>query len=336
MKKTCLTVLLTLLPMPLVAAEKPKRLTVATWNIEWFYDNDTRDNHSRLARKLSAPSREEWDWRLEGVAEAVAEMKPDILAMQEVENERVVWRLQQRLKDVHDLRYNIAFAQGRDFHTEQDVALLWRDGLRRFGRFERWGEQLDRDRFQSVPKHLVAEFQWGEGPKAERLTLVNVHLRAMPDNADDRRRQSRTLKAWLDDALRRGENVILLGDVNTEMKKGEAAADNEVGILTGLNTPEPHDALIDLNERIDEDDPYTHLIFRQFDRILVSPTLVSDEPGRKDLVFKNIAVRRDVCVRGEKQDEDHWNIFYDIDQDERDLSDHYPVVAEFEFVGKDD
>jgi len=336
MKKSCLVLLLTLLPLPLAAADLPERLRVATWNIEWFFDHETGDNHSDLAKQLSAPSKAEWRWRVNGVARAVAKLDVDILALQEIENGRVLGQLQQRLRDKHDMYYNVAFVQGRDTYTEQDVALLWRNGLRRVGRFERWGDQFDGRRFQTVPKHLFAEFQWGEGDAAERLLLVNVHLRAMPKGSADRQRQARTLKAWLEDALRRGENVMLLGDVNTEIKRGKATAEDEMGILLGLDTPAEHDRLVDLHERIDEDDPYTHLIFRQFDRILVSPSLIEDDPARADLVFKQAAVRRDACVVGEKQDEDHWNIYYEIDQAERDLSDHYPVVAEFAFDVKGD
>ena len=33
-------------------------------------------------------------------------------------------------------------------------------------------------------------------------------------------------------------------------------------------------------------------------------------------------------IRG-KQDEDHYNIYYEIDESEQDISDHYPVVATF-------
>jgi endonuclease/exonuclease/phosphatase (EEP) superfamily protein YafD len=35
-------------------------------------------------------------------------------------------------------------------------------------------------------------------------------------------------------------------------------------------------------------------------------------------------------VRGEQADRDHWNNFYKIPQAERDVSDHYPLLVEFE------
>ncbi|HEX5103579.1 MAG TPA: hypothetical protein VFV87_07210, partial [Pirellulaceae bacterium] len=64
----------------------PEKIVVATWNVEWLFDNYTGDNPNELARSQSAPSREAWDWKLAGVAKVIAEIKPTILALQEVEN----------------------------------------------------------------------------------------------------------------------------------------------------------------------------------------------------------------------------------------------------------
>jgi endonuclease/exonuclease/phosphatase family metal-dependent hydrolase len=313
------------------ADEKPGRLVIATWNVEWFFDEYTGDNYSKLAKQLSAPSRDEWDWRLAGVAEAIAEMQPDILALQEVENQRVLWYLVQRLEKEHSLTYRIAFVQGRDFYTEQDVAILYRSGLVEFGRRIQSQEMFGDHQYHQIRKHIFATFEWGQGDEKEKLRLVNVHLRAMPEQADIRRRQARLLKAWLNEAIARGDNVILLGDMNVNQKYSEATPETPAGILRGMHTATEDDDLVDLHGRLKEDDRHTHLIFKQFDRILVSKPLTTDMEGKIDLVLKSIRIPREVCVRGEKQDEDHWNIFYDIDQDERDLSDHYPVVAEFEF-----
>ena len=152
----------------------------------------------------------------------------------------------------------------------------------------------------------------------------------MPENAVVRMRQARLLRRWFGEQIRRGENVMILGDINSEEKFADTARDREVGILRGLTTPDTNDDLVDLHQFVPQSKRYTHLIFRQFDRILVTNSLMRDEPGRRDLVFKSVQVRHDLAVQGKKQDEDHWNIYYEIPQRERDLSDHYPVVAEFE------
>ena len=48
-------------------------------------------------------------------------------------------------------------------------------------------------------------------------------------------------------------------------------------------------------------------------------------------MLQRVSRRKDLVVRGREQDADHWNALYQIPRDERDLSDHYPLVAEFEF-----
>jgi hypothetical protein len=57
---------------------------------------------------------------------------------------------------------------------------------------------------------------------------------------------------------------------------------------------------------------------------------MNDAADRVDLVFSRIITRQDLVVVGE-QDKDHFNVFYQITQTERDISDHYPVMAEFLF-----
>lgn len=76
----------------------------------------------------------------------------------------------------------------------------------------------------------------------------------------------------------------------------------------------------------------THLLVgKQFDRILVSRSLVEDESGRPDLCLRSVAVRPDLSIRGDADEPDeHWNHYWEIETAHRDLSDHYPLVAEFE------
>ena len=72
------------------ADEKPDSVTVATWNLEWFYDDFQGDNRTDLSREQSSPDRSEWDWKKRVVAEVIAEIRPTILCLQEVENRDVV------------------------------------------------------------------------------------------------------------------------------------------------------------------------------------------------------------------------------------------------------
>lgn len=80
------------------ADPKPEKITVATWNLEWFFDNYQGDNRSDLAKKLSAPTRADWDWRLKHTADVIAKLQPTILCLQEVENQQVVYYLRKNSK----------------------------------------------------------------------------------------------------------------------------------------------------------------------------------------------------------------------------------------------
>ncbi len=315
---------------PVSADEKPSKLTIATWNLEWFFDQYTGDNSADLAKKQAAPSREEWDWKLAGVAKVISQIKPDILALQEVENRRVLFYLNQRLKSEYGLNYRIAFVEGEDFFTEQDVAIMALSGLTGFGRRERTKEQFQDKKFYNLTKHIVADFEWGTGAEREKLTLINLHTRAMSNGAEIRRRQARLVREWMQEHITPQRNFIILGDLNSDELAAATTKEGDMGIFLGLNTPSQDDDLFDTHLKLSGDAKASHLNHMQYDRILCTDALIKDDPGRSDLVFKSSVIRRDLVVRGKEQDKDHMDIFWQIPQDERDLSDHYPLVAEFE------
>jgi hypothetical protein len=86
--------------------------------------------------------------------------------------------------------------------------------------------------------------------------------------------------------------------------------------------------LRDLDEFLAPERQLTHMIDRAFDRILVSENMLEDAPERRDLVFTTVRNYRELVIRGSK-DLDHRDAFFDIPQAERDVSDHYPLMAEF-------
>ena len=307
--------------------EPPTKITVATWNLEWFYDDYKGDNRGELAKKLSAPSREEWDWRLNKVAGVIAKLKPTILALQEVENQQVVYYLTRKLQKVHGIKYRIAFIQGYDFFTEQDVAVIYQDGLVEYSRREQTASEYKSNRFRNVSKHLFARFQWGDGEAKQTLNLVNVHLTATPKKEDVRKKQCRLIHHWMKEKLEAGENVMILGDFNTEHKAGTYSKDTDIGIMAGRETESTGDDLTDLHTKLPEDQQMTHMIDRAFDRILVSASMMADDENRKDMVVSRAVTRSDLVIQGEK-DKDHRDVYYKIKREERDLSDHYPMMVE--------
>jgi endonuclease/exonuclease/phosphatase family metal-dependent hydrolase len=129
-----------------------------------------------------------------------------------------------------------------------------------------------------------------------------------------------------------GENRVLLGDLNVEELAGivEPNGDGMYELL-GKRTDSEVDDLYDLLERIPAENRQTHLILpKQFDRILVSKPMLSETPG-PGIKFKAIEVLSRYNIRGEGADMDHWDTRYTKDHRERDISDHHPLMATFEF-----
>ena len=137
------------------------------------------------------------------------------------------------------------------------------------------------------------------------------------------------MRHWLNDAIKAGVNVAVIGDINSEESYETTTKDGDIGTLRGLNTPATDDDLTDLFEFYKGESKETHLIHKQFDHILVTPSLVKGRLGGGGLLFKSIDIRKDLVIRGKEQDKDHMDVFWQIPEEERDVSDHYPVVAEF-------
>ena len=313
------------------ADKAPSQLTIATWNLEWFFDDFKANNRSDVAKEQSAPNRAEWDWRVGNFAAAIAKFEPTILAVQEIEDRGVMQNLTKVLKEHFNLSYRVAFIDGFDSGTEQDVAVIFRSGLVELARREQNNSMFESKEFYNLSKHLITRFEWQNGDNVIPLTLLNVHLRATADAAELRQKQTKLAHEWMRKAIMRGENVIILGDLNVEESVGEIQAGGDgMHTLLGLDTPEPNDNLVDLLERAPAEKRRTHLILdKQFDRILASPTLVDGKGGYK---FKQIEVLSQWNIRGTGPDADHWDTRYTKDYAERDLSDHHPVMATFELV----
>lgn len=307
----------------------PETLVVATWNLEWFFDDHTGDNYSDLARQQSAPGREEWEWKLAGVAAAIAQIKPTILALQEVENRRVLYYLTRKLKSDYGLDYSVAFIEGDDFFTEQDVAVLAQSGLVGFAFKRQSKEMFESEQFYNVSKHIFAQFEWTVGGQKMELLMVNVHFRAMPEAVALRKRQARLIHHWINDSIRAGRNVVVLGDINTEETFETTTADGDLGTLRGLDTAATDDDLVDMFQFYNGQLPETHLTHNQFDHILITPSLVKPPAGRPGFSAASVTIRRALVIRGAGQDKDHMDAYWKIVPAERDISDHYPVVAEF-------
>jgi len=316
---------------PWPADRAPESLKIATWNLEWFFDDFKGNNRSDVAKEQSAPSREEWEWRLNMFAAAIAKFEPTILAVQEIEDRGVMQALTKILKERFDLSYRVAFIEGFDSGTEQDVAVLYRSGLVELARREQNNSMFSSNEFYNLSKHLIARFEWQDGDRLIPLTILVLHMRATADAADLRTRQCKLAHQWMKRAIANGENVLILGDLNVEEPAGQIQPNGDgMHQLLGLANDSPKDDLIDLLERIPAEARRTHLILdKQFDRILASEPMVK---GGNGYALSKIEVLSQYNIRGAGPDADHWDTRYTKPYDERDLSDHHPLMATFDLV----
>ena len=308
----------------------PQNLRVMTWNVEWMFDDNSADNRSALAIDQSAPSQAYWHAKRDGVATVLAKHRPNIVALQEIESEHTLTEIVEQLQRRHGLTYRCAFMPGRDRFTEQDVGLLYGQGLVSFGRYEQSKQMFNSQQFYNLSKHLVSEFRWEDLDSP--LTVMNVHLRATADAEAVRIKQVRLARHWLTPQLQSNQDVILLGDFNTEQLALGADTPfntaNEMAVVTSKN--EDNVRMVDLLAHLPDTSQPTHAFLKkQFDRILVSQSLMVDGPG-KDWCFLKIEILDDAIVRGQRDGFEHWTQRLSLGVDEFDLSDHHPVMATFE------
>ncbi len=300
----------------------PPELKIMTWNVEWFFDDLSADNHSQLAKEQSAPSRDYWRARLEATSNVIASEAPDIVALQEIEGSSSLAALRTELKK-YRLDYRYAFVDGRDTSTEQNVGFLMKSGLVSYGRREQSSVMYSSRQYYNLSKHLFGEFRWQE--PVSPMTILNVHYRATADAEELRTKQAKLSRKWCEAELAAGEDVIILGDTNSEYSAGEMHGD-VAAIVGGGSQPR----MVDLLTKLDDVSESTHLVLnKQFDRIYVSQSMMEDGPGL-DWVFVEVRVVVTPVIRGRRDGPEHWHKRLTMPINELDASDHFPVVAEFE------
>jgi len=311
----------------------PSKLKIATWNVEWFFDDFEGDNRSDIAMKQNPPDRESWIWKRNAVAESIAKLEPTIIGLQEVEGRTALLELITQLKDAHGLKYRLAFVEGFDGGTEQDVAFLYQNGCVEYSRREQNAAMFDSREFYSLSKHLFGRFEWEKDDSVESVCMMNVHFRATAEAADLRRKQAKVAHYLLRKQILSGENIVLMGDTNVESLAGVAMPDDDgIESLLGHDTEDKNDDMIDLLLEIPELERKTHLILeKQFDRLLVSRSMKEDDPSRADWSLAKVEVVTSAAIRGEGIDQDHWDTRYSKAIEERDVSDHFPIMATFEW-----
>ncbi|GAB5407258.1 MAG: hypothetical protein Aurels2KO_54890 [Aureliella sp.] len=273
-----------------------QNLRVGTWNLNWFFDEDGSDNSASIGRRFASSSATAFDQRVGRIAEVIDDLNLDVIVLQEVENQSVLRRLALELEVAHGQHFNVAFVQGRDTHTGQDVGFLVRDD---------WSAKAQRfvfscrgqEDFKDLSKHGYVDIEIA----GETLRVINVHLSS---RLSPRKRQAKTLRSWIDIPMDQVDHLIVLGDFNTGLRHTSTAPGTDMGTILGLDTSSTADDLVDLHRTLSANDRITHAGGLELDRILITGSLV--DGNRTD--FASLENKRAAAGN---------------------LSDHYPLVAKF-------
>ncbi|MEQ8671919.1 MAG: endonuclease/exonuclease/phosphatase family protein [Aggregatilineales bacterium] len=256
--------------------------TIATQNVENLFDFTDDPNREDYRENYAPQNQEEYELRLGKAAEQILVVlgAPDIIALQEVENARVLTDLALRIYDADPtIRYAGCIIEGFEGRGI-DVAYLVRtervsllNCYRMPGADEVVLENSLGVLFTRPPLVLEAEFIVGR-EQAFSITLINVHNRSLSDadteNVQARRlRQAEAVANYIQELQTNDPemHIAVLGDFNA-FQFSDGLVD-VMGIITGTTVSE--DALVggmdDLVEpdfinqvmRVPEEDRYSYV-----------------------------------------------------------------------------
>jgi len=241
-----------------VPAPAPSTFRMVAFNAEWLFDGiaDSIDNWGSPAKA---------EQHLEDVAAVLAPLDANYISLAEVEDAAILARLNDLLGAV----YTPIFVQGTDTSTGQDVAALSmlvpvQSPSRTDERiaYPIAGSTLTCGKGSSaVSKNYVAEVDLAGIP----VTIIGTHLLAYPDRCDrsvQREAQATVLADQAREALARGREVILLGDLNDFDGAAPDAAGNRpsskvLTILKDLDPATPGDELANACGSLPQNERYT-------------------------------------------------------------------------------
>lgn len=281
-------------------------LSLVSQNLRRLFD-DRQDG-----KEEKVLSSQQYQQRLQNLVDKIASdfEFPDVLALQEVENLRILQQLSQMLQQRHRLMYQAILIEGND-PSGIDVGLLVKQEWRVAKKQALFSDRvyLDQgDRLFARPPLLVELCQ------NECVQLINLHLRSMRGLnshkrgervARKRQLQAETLARWINEQQQRqpGISLILTGDLNA-LQPSDRHVDT-VGTLIGLpDNKRPRwkspdliqQDLVDISRQVPLKQRYSYLYKgnkQQLDYILVSqnlkPRLRSIRFGPLDSVFSDHA-----------------------------------------------
>lgn len=263
----CASLVKAVRPVPVAASDE---FTVATQNLQRFFD-DERGGRGDIV------SPEEYRKKLGQLAAQVHQVlrSPDVLAVQEAENIRVLEDLAAAIKADGGPAYKALLLEGNDyggidvgFLLRADIKVLHVEALLKQRRLDRAAL------FDRPPLRLQLKLASGQA-----LDVINVHLKSLRGSDDEavakktarkRLRQAEALGEWLtaELAMRPQTALVLLGDLNATPEV--AGGVDVLGMLQASG-------LQDVDERLPAGERYSYIHdcrAQALDHVMVSPALL--------------------------------------------------------------
>lgn len=217
---------------PLVSVAAAESVRFATFNVYWLFDDEPP-----LERWADRRRNQTWEQTLAKVADAIAEIDADVIALQEVEDRRAVKRLNDALAERNKSYSHFWVGAGTDPFTGQDVAIMSRfpnitEPILAYTTMrEDFNTEKGYDRVAALQKFMRVDLEiYGEA-----VSVYALHLKSKlgnPTDTDNERfAQAKMVRRLVRATLEKGRNpkVVVKGDFN------EGLVGKAIGEIRGLN-----------------------------------------------------------------------------------------------------
>ena len=236
-------------------------------NTEFFFDSE--EPHGKVVGKsVPVPTAEEYEAKAKTVAELIDIHKANIVGLVEIENRTVLEKVRSYLASPDD--WHIAFDEGRDTYTGQDVALLTKFRIAP-GSVTNFPEErevyfVDDQEYDVNPsKILGVELKIDNQP----FYVLITHLISRRNPRDAKRlAQATVVRRQAVKGLMAEKNVIVMGDMN------DTPATPVINRLRGFD--DIWGDFLQTANAVEADERYTYIHEDQknlLDHILISPSL---------------------------------------------------------------
>ena len=271
-------------------------------NTEFFFDS--AEPHGKVVgESLPVPTAEQYEAKAKAIAGLIDAHQANVVGLVEVENQAVVEKVKSYLESPDD--WKIAFDEGRDAYTGQDVAILTKFKIAP-GSVTNFPEERevffvkDEERDVNPSKILGVELKIAGEP----FYILIAHLisRRNPANDPERLAQANVLRRQAVKAMIDEKNVIVMGDMN------DTPGTSVIKRLRGFD--DIWADLIQTANAVEPDERYTYIHEGQknlLDHVLISPSLRNE--------FRSVEPEK-------------WCEIIDVG----DLSDHRAIIARLRIV----